>query len=126
MAQFMGKAATNRVIAHWDAMVHNSMKRQLAGRAVDGDSANKARTVAYWVTGSALATAYSEWLKTMNTSYDVWSGKTSEADAAKKSNPVMEILTKQDADSFIAFGNAWFESQFFQPQTTLDILKGYE
>lgn len=126
MVQFMGKAATNRVIAHWDSIVHNSMKRQLAWRVVDGDSANKARTLAYWITGSAVATAYSEWLKSMNNSYDVWSWKTSEADAAKKTNPVMEILNKQDADSFIAFWNAWFESQFFQPQTTLDVLKGYE
>lgn len=126
MAQFMGKAATNRVIVHWDSMVHNAMQRQLAGRVVSWDAADKARTMAYWVTWSAIATAYSEWLKSMNTWYDVWSWKKSEEEAAKSENPIMKLASKRDVESFIAFWNAWFESQFFQPQTTLDVLKGYE
>lgn len=126
MVQFMGKAATNRVVAHWDAIVHNSMNRQIIGRTYGSDKLDKARTVSYWVTWSAIATVYSEWLKELNSQYDEWSGKKTAADTEKAKNPITEFRDKKDVDSFIAFWSAWFQSQFFQPQTTFDIMAWYK
>lgn len=126
MVQFMWKAATNRVIAHWDAIVHNSMKRQLIGRSTENDKLDKTRTLSYWVTWSAIATVYSEYLKELNSQYDEWSWKKSAEETAKVKNPITELRSKQDVDNFIAFWWAWFQSQFFQPQTTFDLMAWYK
>lgn len=86
---------------------------------MSGDAKNKIRTMGYWVTGSLVATAYTEWMKSLNQGYDEWSGK-KEVGSAKE-NPFIALATKKDAESFANFTSAWIESQFFMPQTTFDV-----